>query len=68
MALPFDRFLNLVYVFAVEGAEEKDKNRFDARLNMPDPSRKTAVPEASPWSAQAEQNSLSELAFALGGA
>lgn len=70
MALPFDRFLNLVYAFAVEGArdDEKARDRFDMRLNMPVPGFRSHVENTgSPWAPEAETAALSGLAAALKG-
>ena len=69
MALPFDRFLNLVYSFATEGvSEEKERDRFDMRLNMPVPGFFSMLTEtASPWTPDAETAALSSLAAAVSG-
>jgi hypothetical protein len=71
MVLPFDRFLNLVYHFATEDAEEADKNKFDVRLYKPDAraiaSGKAARDDRSPWSKKNEESALSGLVAALGG-
>jgi len=72
MALPFDRFLNLVYFFATEDSEEKDKDKFDVRLNLPDARTRARRPAASivrssPWSKENEESALHGLAAALGG-
>jgi hypothetical protein len=68
MALPLDRFLNTVYMFMVDGAEQKDIDQFEVRLNTP-PAGMAAValPETSPWSAKNEASALGGLAAALGG-
>ena len=69
MRLPFDRFLNLLYFFLTEGAEEKEKAKFDMRLNAPPPSarRKRGSLAGSPWTPEAETRALAGLAAALGG-
>ena len=70
MALPFARYLNLVYFWATEDAEEKDRNRFDVRLNMPDErARRTgaAVSKDSPWSKENEERALSGFVASLKG-
>jgi hypothetical protein len=70
MALPLDRFLNLTYFFATENAEEKEKDKFDLRLNKPDARAiKTgkAVSDASPWSKKNEESALGGLVAALTG-
>lgn len=72
MALPMDRFLNLVYYFATEDAEQQDKDKFDVRLNMPDErARKKAktdgLDKSSPWSKQNEESALSGLVAAISG-
>jgi hypothetical protein len=72
MALPMDRFLNLIYYFATEDAEPKEKDKFDIRLNMPDErARRKAleegVPETSPWSKRNEEQSLSGFVAQLSG-
>jgi hypothetical protein len=55
-----NRFLNLVYFWATENADEKDLNRFKMRLNTPDAKRakRAASGPDSPWSKQNEENSL----------
>ena len=60
MKLPFDRFLNLVYFYATDDAEQAEKDKFDIRLNKPDVAAIKAGKAAArgPWSAQAETNSL----------
>lgn len=69
MALPFDRFLNLIYFWATEDAEPKEKDKFDVRLNLPDArarERGTAV-KTGPWSPEAETAALGGLVAALTG-
>lgn len=68
MELPLDRFLNLVYHYATDGADEKERNKFDVRLNMPIPGvvRSRVVTESSPWSSKNEAAALGNLAAALG--
>jgi hypothetical protein len=66
--LPFDRFLNLVHFFMIDGAEEKDRNSFEMRLNKPPVALVgQAPPPSSPWSQQNEESALHGLAAALGG-
>jgi hypothetical protein len=69
MGLPFDRFLNLVYAFAVnQFNDEKDLNKFEMRLNLPMPGIKSAIQEtSSSWAPAKETAALSGLAAALGG-
>jgi hypothetical protein len=72
MALPFNRFLNLVYFWATEDAEDKEKDKFDIRLNMPDARTRAkrptaAIVQSSPWSKENEESALHGLAAALGG-
>lgn len=65
-----DRFLNLVYFYATEDAEQKEKDKFDIRLNLPDArARRTgaAVAASSPWSKQNEEASLSGFVASLTG-
>ena len=52
LALPLDRFLNLVYYWLVREADEKAIRKLDARLWMPP--KGVAAPKESPWSAEAE--------------
>ena len=66
MALPLDRFLNLIYYYATEGATSDDRQKFDNKLNMP-PVGVQRLSEASPWTKQNEEASLSSLAAAVGG-
>lgn len=69
MLLPLDRFCNLVYFWATEDAEPKEKNKFDARLNMPDArarKRGTAA-TTGPWTPEAETAALGNLVAALSG-
>jgi hypothetical protein len=69
MELPFDRFLNLIYAFAVSSfSDEKDLNRFEARLNLPIPGIRSKIAEtASPWAPERETAALGGLAAALRG-
>jgi len=70
MGLPLDRFLNLIYFYAVEDAESEEKDKFDIRLHKPDARAiKTgaAVADSSPWSKQNEEASLSGFVAALSG-
>ena len=69
MALPFDRFLNLIFAFATENInDEQEYDRFVMRLNLPIPGIFSAVTEtASPWSAESETSALSSLAATLRG-
>ena len=73
MSLPFARYLNLVYFFATEDADEKDKNRFDIRLNMPDERaqrkmrEQRVIDDSSPWSKKNEEKALSAFVGSLRG-
>lgn len=69
MALPFDRLLNLIYAFSVQGAQdEKERDRFDVRLNTPVPGMFSTLEEqVSPWAPEKETAALSGLAAALRG-
>jgi hypothetical protein len=70
MQMPVDRFLNLVYFYATENAEEQDKIKFDMRLNMPDAkARQTgrAATEGSMWSKEKEEAALADFVGMLGG-
>jgi hypothetical protein len=72
MALPMDRFLNLVYYYATEDAEPTEKDKFDIRLNLPDERarRKAAtegLPKSSPWSKENEEAALSGFVASLTG-
>ena len=71
MVLPFDRFLNLVYFYAVEDAEESEKDKFDVKLNKPDAkaiARGATERPDSPWSKENEEAALSGLVAAMTGA
>lgn len=70
MGMPIDRFLNLVYFWATEDAAEKDKTRFDVKLNMPDtrPGRLNADRPDSPWTKENEERALATLVGQLAGA
>jgi hypothetical protein len=73
MGLPMDRFLNLVYFYATEDAEEKDRTKFDLRLNLPDERARRkmsegVIDESSPWSKKNEERALGGLVAALTGA
>jgi hypothetical protein len=71
MALALDRFLNLMYFFATENAEEDEKNKFDIQLYKPtEKARLTgaALAPGSPWSKENEEAALAGFAAALGGA
>lgn len=70
LKMPMDRFLNLVYRFATEDAEQKEKDKFDVRLNKPDAraiARGAAQRDDSPWSKKNEEAALSGLVGALTG-
>lgn len=68
MRLPFDRFLNFIYYFLTENADEQERDKFDLRLNTPPPNYRDpgSIPESSPWSAKNETAALGELSAALG--
>jgi len=71
MRLPFDRFLNLVYYFATEDADPKERDRFDMRLHLPTRrarERGAATAEGSPWSKRAEEQALAGFVAQLKGA
>jgi len=70
MRLSMNRFLNLVYFWATEDAEEKDKVKFDVKLNMPDAKRaaRAASNPDSPWSKRNEENALAAFTAQLAGA
>ena len=71
MALALDRFLNILYFFATENAEDDDKNKFDIQLYKPtEKARLTgaALAPGSPWSKEAEEAALSGFVASLGGA
>lgn len=69
MKMPIDRFFNLVFFWATDGAEQAEIDKYVARLNMPDAKArrraKTAV--TGPWTPKAEADALGGLAAALGG-
>lgn len=70
MKLPLDRFFNLVYFWATESMDQEQRDKFDARLHMPDARarRRAASGQArGPWSPEAEMSALGDLAAALGG-
>lgn len=70
MALPFDRFLNLAYFYATEDAEEKEKDKFDLKLNKPDAkaiARGAPLRPDSPWSKENEEAALGGFVAALTG-
>ena len=70
MELPFDRFLNLAYHVATMNSEERDRNSFDIKLNMPPtgtPRTAEDIPASSPWSKENETLALGGLAAALRG-
>lgn len=68
MSLTMDRFLNLTYFFATEGADPDDLRKFDSQLNRPDASRLRKSTENTAWSKENEEASLSAFAAAFGGA
>jgi hypothetical protein len=64
MELPIDRFLNLVYHWAIRNAQsENDVSKFDRRLWVPP--KGVEPPEESPWSAQNETSAFQALKKAL---
>jgi hypothetical protein len=68
--LPFDRFLNLIYFCATDDAEEKEKDKFDVRLNLPDARARqkgAATSRNSPWSKANEESALGDFVSALSG-
>lgn len=65
LLLPPDRFLSLVYWWAVRNASEQaDIDKFDRRLWIPPKGR--AAPAGSPWSAEAETAAFGSLAAQVG--
>jgi hypothetical protein len=70
MALNMNRFLNLAYHWATEDAEEKEKDKFDVRLNLPDKrarERGTAIQPGSKWSKENEEAALSGFVASMTG-
>lgn len=49
--MPLDRFTNFVWWWAVQGADQKDREKFERRLFMPP---KGVAPTTGPWTAEAE--------------
>lgn len=56
LALPIDRFLSLVYHLLIDGADETERRKLDARLHMPP---KGVAVTQGPWSPAAETSALS---------
>lgn len=71
LALPFDRFLNLVYFWVTEDAEPKEKDKFDVKLRLPDERARrngtATLDKKSPWSKENEERALSGLVAELTG-
>lgn len=57
MQLPADRFLNLIYFWAVKELDQDDRFKLDTRLWMP-PKGEAPAPQ-SPWSAENEKKAFS---------
>jgi hypothetical protein len=60
--LPMDRFLNLVYFWAVQNATEETRRKFDAQIFRPLPG---TVATAGPWTAENETKAFQSLSRAL---
>lgn len=71
LTLPFDRFLNLVYFWATEDAEEREKDKFDVKLYKPDEraikTKKAATDARSPWTKENEEAALGGFVASLKG-
>jgi len=65
LALPFDRFLNLVYAWYIDGLEEPDIAKFDAKLWIPP--KGAEIPAESPWSAENEKKAFAQFKAAVNG-
>lgn len=59
LELPLDRFLNLIYAWAVRDADASEVAKFDARLWMPPVG---VVAESGPWSVEAETQAFGAFA------
>lgn len=69
MELPVDRFFNLVYFWLVDGADQDEIAKFDAKLWIPPVGTKHMPKKAvGPWAPDAETAALGDLAAALGSA
>jgi hypothetical protein len=72
MSIAIDSFLDLTYHYATEDADEKEKAKFDMRLNLPDEraraSGRAVTDDRSPWTKKNEESALSGLVAALSGA
>lgn len=70
LSLPLDRYLNLVYHWVLRKVEDqKEIDKFRRWLYLPIPGMEDACtqPEDSPWSAQAQDDSLADFANAVAG-
>lgn len=63
--LPLDRFVNLIYWWAIRDAEPEEIPKFDQRLWRPPPG--VAPAPGSPWSAEAETAAFKGFAAAFKG-
>lgn len=48
--LPLDRFVSLVYGWAIRGADREAIQKFRVKLYRPDPRDTEPIPDHSPWS------------------
>lgn len=55
IALPFDRFLNLVYAWVTERLDEQARRRFDVMIDRPLPGEE---PRTGPWSDEAMESAF----------
>lgn len=62
--MPFDRFLNLIYWWAVQDADPKEIDKFDRQLWRPPKGEAPAA--GSPWSPEAETAAFASLAATFG--
>ncbi len=59
LELPFDRFLNTVYYWAIRNGDEDSIKKFDRKLWMPE--KGAEIPAESPWSAENETSTFQAL-------
>lgn len=62
--LPLDRFCNFVWYWATRDGEQKEIDKFRAKLWLPP--KGTEPPKKSPWSPEAEMAAFAAVKQALG--
>lgn len=60
LMLPLDRFVNLIYHWATDGADPDEVEKWRVKLWIPPKGHTAPLPPESPWSPESEMSALAE--------